>query len=153
MSCFLTQPAYSGSVCGCKWDLVFDWCSFSLGPGLHFLKADGWLWRGVVGCGATFVGRRGDGFQALLQMDVLELGLNHIIVTAPEKERRRGSLAEWSRFWKATIPLKARTIWWRALQGTIATGELRKRRWPQQQQSAACPICQHQNHLFFLRQI
>ena len=81
MSCFLTQPAYSGSVCGCKWDLVFDWCSFSLGPGPHFLKADGWLWRGVVGCGATFVGRRGDGFQALLRMDALELGLNHIIVT------------------------------------------------------------------------
>ncbi|KAI9242347.1 MAG: hypothetical protein BYD32DRAFT_360803, partial [Podila humilis] len=62
--------------------------------------------------------------------------------------------AQWSRFWKATIPHKAQTIWWRALQGKIATGSLRTRIWRQQQQSPAYPICQHpnedQNYFFFL---
>lgn len=72
----------------------------------------------------------------------------------PEEEQRHGTPVEWSRFWKAIVPHKSRTIWWRALQGKIATGDLRTRRWRQQDASPACPICQHpnedQNHFFFL---
>ena len=49
--------------------------------GLYLLKANGWLWRGVVGSGASFAGRSGDGFWTLLQTDALKLDLNHIVMT------------------------------------------------------------------------
>ena len=87
----------------------------------------------------------------LLTADSKQLRL--LIQPAPDEINRHGSTAQWSRFWKANIPHKARTIWWRALQGKIATGALRSRIW-RQQQSPECPICQHpvedQDHFFFL---
>jgi len=74
-----------------------------------------------------------------------------LIQPAPNGNAQHGSIAQWSRFWKAIIPHKARTIWWWALQGKITTGSLQTRIW-RQQQSPACPICQHpaedQNHFF-----
>lgn len=51
-----------------------------------------------------------------------------------------GSPAEWRRFWRASIPHTARTVWWRALHGKLATAQFRFEKW-KIGDSPACPLC------------
>jgi len=75
----------------------------------------------------------------------------------PTEDKRHGTPAQWSKFWKAHVPHNTGTIWWRALQEKIPTGVLRNRIWRipnEDPPSARCPICYHAQedlpHFLFL---
>ncbi|KAF8945848.1 hypothetical protein BGZ46_005951, partial [Entomortierella lignicola] len=79
--------------------------------------------------------------------------LRSFIQKPPENDRRYGTPAEWKSFWKAHIPHRARTIWWRALHGKLATAQLRVGTW-HLDESTSCRICNHPTedipHMLFL---
>ena len=70
-----------------------------------------------------------------------------------EADRLHGRPQQWKRFWKARIPHPARTIWWRAIHGKIATGQFRYETW-RVVDSPECQIClapvENTAHMLFL---
>jgi hypothetical protein len=66
--------------------------------------------------------------------------LRHFLSPPPEPEPppptssfcpEIGSKSSWRRFWRAKIPHRARTFWWRYKQDILPCGTLRARRWGQ----------------------